>query len=121
METRLLTPAAQSSLDSFAGSGEIPDSVKLSFVSGECICDNSSVFSHHRCVSLSDNENTGFKARELKSGHVDAIGTYLKITFHENHVNHYNKYNQVSCFYFLQLLLWNFEMCLSELAEQVLI
>ncbi|XP_029362687.1 centrosomal protein of 104 kDa isoform X2 [Echeneis naucrates] len=47
-------------------------------------------------VSLSDNEKTGFKARELKSVHVDAIGTYLRMTFHKNHVNIYNHYNQVS-------------------------
>uniref|UniRef100_A0A3P8SSM1 Centrosomal protein of 104 kDa n=1 Tax=Amphiprion percula TaxID=161767 RepID=A0A3P8SSM1_AMPPE len=46
-------------------------------------------------VSLSDNEKTGFKARELKSVHVDAIGTYLRITFHRNHVNRYNHYDQV--------------------------
>uniref|UniRef100_A0A8D0CPH9 Centrosomal protein of 104 kDa n=1 Tax=Sander lucioperca TaxID=283035 RepID=A0A8D0CPH9_SANLU len=49
-------------------------------------------------VSLSDNEKTGFKARELKSVHVDAIGTYLRITFHRSHVNHYNHHNQV-CIY----------------------
>ncbi|XP_068589132.1 centrosomal protein of 104 kDa [Cebidichthys violaceus] len=47
-------------------------------------------------VSLSDNEKTGFKARELKSVHVDAIGMYLRITFHRNHVNHYNHHNQVA-------------------------
>ncbi|KAF1390763.1 hypothetical protein PFLUV_G00061420 [Perca fluviatilis] len=47
-------------------------------------------------VSLSDNEKTGFKARELKSVHVDAIGTYLRITFHRSHVNHYNHHNQVA-------------------------
>ncbi|XP_022056229.2 centrosomal protein of 104 kDa isoform X2 [Acanthochromis polyacanthus] len=47
-------------------------------------------------VSLSDNEKTGFKARELKSVHVDAIGTYLRITFHRNHVNRYNRYGQPS-------------------------
>lgn len=47
-------------------------------------------------VSLSDNEKTGFKARELKSVHVDAIGTHLRITFHRNHVNSYNHYNQVA-------------------------
>ncbi|XP_042348111.1 centrosomal protein of 104 kDa [Plectropomus leopardus] len=47
-------------------------------------------------VSLSDNEKTGFKARELKSVHVDAIGTYLRITFHRNHANHYNHHNQVA-------------------------
>ncbi|XP_056585598.1 centrosomal protein of 104 kDa [Triplophysa dalaica] len=47
-------------------------------------------------VSLSDNEKTGFRARELKSVHVDAVGTYLKLTFHKNHVNQYNVYNQVA-------------------------
>ncbi|KAM9344179.1 centrosomal protein of 104 kDa isoform 2-T2 [Pholidichthys leucotaenia] len=47
-------------------------------------------------VSLSDNENTSFKARELKSVHVDAIGTYLRVTLHRNHCNRYNHYNQVS-------------------------
>ncbi|XP_070824832.1 centrosomal protein of 104 kDa [Chaetodon trifascialis] len=47
-------------------------------------------------VSLSDNEKTCFKARELKSVHVDAIGTYLRITFHRNHVNRYNHYSQVA-------------------------
>ncbi|XP_034162529.1 centrosomal protein of 104 kDa isoform X2 [Pangasianodon hypophthalmus] len=47
-------------------------------------------------VSLSTNEKTGFRARELKSVHVDAVGTYLKLTFHKNHVNQYNIYNQPS-------------------------
>ncbi|XP_015192654.2 centrosomal protein of 104 kDa isoform X1 [Lepisosteus oculatus] len=47
-------------------------------------------------VSLSDNEKTGFKARELKSVHVDAVGTYLKLIFHKNHINRYNLYNQVA-------------------------
>ncbi|KAG7472798.1 hypothetical protein MATL_G00112710 [Megalops atlanticus] len=47
-------------------------------------------------VSLSDNEKTGFKARELKSVHVDAVGTYLRLTFHRNHVNRFNLYNQVA-------------------------
>ncbi|XP_023193546.1 centrosomal protein of 104 kDa isoform X1 [Xiphophorus maculatus] len=47
-------------------------------------------------VSLSDNEKTGFKARELKSVHVDAVGTYLRITLHRNHANRYNRYNQVA-------------------------
>uniref|UniRef100_A0A8C1VM99 Centrosomal protein 104 n=1 Tax=Cyprinus carpio TaxID=7962 RepID=A0A8C1VM99_CYPCA len=46
-------------------------------------------------ISLSDNEKTGFRARELKSVHVDAVGSYLKFTFHRNHVNQYNSYNQV--------------------------
>ncbi|CAN9515724.1 unnamed protein product [Ophioblennius macclurei] len=47
-------------------------------------------------VALSDNQKTGFKARELKTVHVDAIGTYLKVTFHRNHANPCNHYNQVA-------------------------
>lgn len=48
-------------------------------------------------MSLSDNEKTGFKARELKSVHVDAVGNFLKLNIHKNHVNKHNMYNQVSC------------------------
>ncbi|XP_044308269.1 centrosomal protein of 104 kDa isoform X2 [Varanus komodoensis] len=47
-------------------------------------------------VSLSDNEKTGYKARELKSVYVDAVGQYLKLTFHKNYVNRYNLYSQVA-------------------------
>ncbi|XP_064642037.1 centrosomal protein of 104 kDa-like isoform X2 [Lineus longissimus] len=46
-------------------------------------------------VSVSDNEKTGYKARELKSVHVDAMGVYLKLVIHKNHVNKHNLYNQV--------------------------
>ncbi|CAB1329789.1 unnamed protein product [Coregonus sp. 'balchen'] len=45
---------------------------------------------------LPEADSPGFKARELKSVHVDAIGTYIRITFHRNHVNRYNLYNQPS-------------------------
>ncbi|MEE6483728.1 hypothetical protein FKM82_013638 [Ascaphus truei] len=47
-------------------------------------------------VSLSDNEKTGYKARELKSVYVDAAGHYLKLIFHKNYPNRYNLYNQVA-------------------------
>ncbi|XP_039074051.1 centrosomal protein of 104 kDa isoform X3 [Hyaena hyaena] len=47
-------------------------------------------------VSLCDNEKTGCRARELKSVYVDAVGQFLKLTFHENHINKYNIYNQVA-------------------------
>uniref|UniRef100_K7F8X3 Centrosomal protein of 104 kDa n=1 Tax=Pelodiscus sinensis TaxID=13735 RepID=K7F8X3_PELSI len=47
-------------------------------------------------VSLSDNEKTGYKARELKSVYVDAVGQYLKLTFHKNFINRYNLYSQVA-------------------------
>ncbi|KAM9107515.1 centrosomal protein of 104 kDa isoform 3-T4 [Megaptera novaeangliae] len=47
-------------------------------------------------VSLCDNEKTGCKARELKSVYVDAVGQFLKLIFHQNHINKYNVYNQVA-------------------------
>uniref|UniRef100_A0A8D2AFH3 Centrosomal protein of 104 kDa n=1 Tax=Sciurus vulgaris TaxID=55149 RepID=A0A8D2AFH3_SCIVU len=47
-------------------------------------------------VSLCDNQKTGCKARELKSVYVDAVGQFLKLIFHQNHVNKYNIYNQVA-------------------------
>ena len=46
-------------------------------------------------MSLSDNEKTAFKARELKSVQVDAVGVFLKLNIHKNHINKYNLYNQV--------------------------
>lgn len=49
-------------------------------------------------MALSDNEQTDYKARELKSVHVDAVGTYLKLVIHKNHVNKHNLYNQVSVY-----------------------
>ena len=47
-------------------------------------------------VELSFNERTDFKARELKSVHVDAEGTFLKLVIHKNFVNRLNVYNQVT-------------------------
>ncbi|KAI9353673.1 hypothetical protein BDR26DRAFT_10129 [Obelidium mucronatum] len=46
-------------------------------------------------VSLGDNSNSGYKARELKSIPVDEEGEYLKIIFHQNYINSLNLYNQV--------------------------
>lgn len=46
-------------------------------------------------VELSPNERTDFRARELKSVHVDAEGTFLKFVLHKNFVNRQNLYNQV--------------------------
>ena len=47
-------------------------------------------------MALSDNERSGFKARELKSVQVDALGQFVKFVIHKNHVNKHNLYNQVS-------------------------
>ncbi|XP_063965860.1 centrosomal protein of 104 kDa-like isoform X1 [Lytechinus pictus] len=46
-------------------------------------------------ITLSDNAKTSFKARELKSVHVDAVGKYLRLVVYKNHVNKHNLYNQV--------------------------
>jgi centrosomal protein CEP104 len=46
-------------------------------------------------VELSSNERTEFRARELKSVHVDAEGTFLKLVLHKNFVNKLNQFNQV--------------------------
>lgn len=57
------------------------------FMFSELIC--------FRYVALSDNEKTAYKARELKSVHVDAMGVFIKFVIHKNHVNRHNLYNQV--------------------------
>ncbi|KAJ3150983.1 hypothetical protein HDU86_006239 [Geranomyces michiganensis] len=46
-------------------------------------------------VSLNDGAQVEYKARELKSIHIDAEGEYLKIVLHKCHVNNLNLYNQV--------------------------
>lgn len=46
-------------------------------------------------IELSTNERTDFKARELKSIHVDADGWFLKLVIHKNHSNSFNTHNQV--------------------------
>ena len=47
-------------------------------------------------MALSDNSNSNYKARELKSVHVDAVGVFVKFVIHKNHINKHNLYNQVS-------------------------
>ncbi|KAJ8371149.1 hypothetical protein SKAU_G00111770 [Synaphobranchus kaupii] len=71
-------------------------SAKIEFHVGDRPLEVSERFRRLGYVSLSDNEKTGYKARELKSVHVDAVGTYLRLTFHRNHVNRCNIYNQVA-------------------------
>lgn len=67
--------------------GDVPDGMPL-------VLDNAR-YTRLGYVSLSDNEKTGFKARELKSVQVDAVGVFLKLNIHKNHINKYNLYNQV--------------------------
>ena len=47
-------------------------------------------------IGLSDNVSTGFRARELKTVHLDFHGDLLKFQFNQNFVNPLNLYNQVS-------------------------
>jgi centrosomal protein CEP104 len=46
-------------------------------------------------VSLGDNSNNSYKARELKTVHIDARCQYVQFSFHRCHVNPLNLYNQV--------------------------
>jgi hypothetical protein len=48
-----------------------------------------------RFLSLDSNEKTHFKARELKSVHVKAVGTFLRILIHKCHINDLNVFAQV--------------------------
>ncbi|XP_072305435.1 centrosomal protein of 104 kDa [Eucyclogobius newberryi] len=68
---------------------------KVEFHIGDSL-PNSSPLRRLGYVSLCDNQQTVFKARELKSVHVDAIGTHLRITLHQNHENLHNRFNQVA-------------------------
>ena len=49
-----------------------------------------------RYIELSSNERSDFKARELKSIHVDADGLFLRLIIHKNYPNHVNPHNQVT-------------------------
>jgi hypothetical protein len=57
---------------------------------------------------LSSNERTDFKARELKSIHVDAEGMFLKLIIHKNSVNRLNLYNQVRLNFEKEMIKINF-------------
>lgn len=48
-------------------------------------------------VTLSDNQSTGFKSRELKSANLPTtIASFVMLKFGNNHINSYNINNQVS-------------------------
>ncbi|KAJ3023154.1 hypothetical protein HKX48_004095 [Thoreauomyces humboldtii] len=57
--------------------------------------ESSVTFEHLGFVSLNDGVEVAFKARELKSIHIDAEGDYLKIVVHKCWVNNLNLYNQI--------------------------
>ena len=72
---------------------------KIEFFIGDCPDENISFetakYTRLGYIELSSNERTDFRARELKSVHVDAEGTFLKLVVHKNYVNKANLYNQV--------------------------
>ena len=55
----------------------------------------SASFSRLGYISFDANEKTTFKARELKSVHLDCEGVYVKLVCQKNHVNKLNIFNQV--------------------------
>ncbi|CAF1175141.1 unnamed protein product [Rotaria sordida] len=74
---------------------------KIEFFIGDCTTDDSITLENARYtrlgyIELSTNERTDFKARELKSIHIDSEGIFLKLVIHKNYVNRLNIYNQVS-------------------------
>ena len=46
-------------------------------------------------VSLSTNEESSYKAREVKAVAVDCEGLFVKLVIHRNHLNKSNRFNQV--------------------------
>uniref|UniRef100_T1JKS3 TOG domain-containing protein n=1 Tax=Strigamia maritima TaxID=126957 RepID=T1JKS3_STRMM len=74
---------------------------KIDLLVGDMVDDTAIVASQNAVyqllgsVTLSDNEGTNYKARELKSVHVDAIGILVKFILHKNYVNRHNLCNQV--------------------------
>lgn len=75
---------------------------KIEFYIGDCsegeLNYQSAKYTRLGYVELSSNERTDLKARELKSVHVDAEGSFLKFVVHKNFVNKLNLYNQVNQF-----------------------
>lgn len=67
--------------------GDVPDGYPVSLQNAR--------YTRLGFVALSNNEKTSFRARELKSVHVDAVGHFVKFVIHKNHLNPSNLYNQV--------------------------
>ncbi|KAI9007147.1 hypothetical protein BC832DRAFT_432104 [Gaertneriomyces semiglobifer] len=56
---------------------------------------NSVIFSRIGYIELNDGVEIGYKARELRSVHMNAEGEFLKIVLYKCHMNGLNTYNQV--------------------------
>lgn len=59
--------------------------------------DNAIPFEYIGYITLSNNENTKFKCRELKTITIPSVEPtkYIKLTLYQNHPNNLNAYNQV--------------------------
>ena len=73
---------------------------KVELYVGECrrggsVGYQSASFDRLGYISFESNEKTQFKARELKSVHLDCTGTFVKLVCQKNHVNKHNIFNQV--------------------------
>lgn len=65
-------------------------------------------------ITLSTNESTDFKSRELKSANVPKKQvTFIKMNLYGNHFNSHNTYNQVKRYYISTIIL--IEFILGEL------
>ncbi|CAL8106994.1 unnamed protein product [Calicophoron daubneyi] len=73
---------------------------KIEFYIGEAPEDDVNHFENAKYtklgyVVLSDNLNTDFRVRELKSVHVDASGSFVRLLLHKSYANRLNNYDQV--------------------------
>lgn len=99
---------------------EFPVEIGFQLTEGECFINQIQILSHQSCIaskielyvgkgssyaqaefkklgylSLSTNENSGFKARELKSIYIETSTQFLKFLLLKNHNNGLNLYSQV--------------------------
>ncbi|KAJ3329688.1 hypothetical protein HDU76_007381, partial [Blyttiomyces sp. JEL0837] len=69
--------------------------VSIPIAQSDGVAEHTVEFSRLGYVSLSDNAASDYKARELKSVHIDVEGDFVKIVLHQNFINAMNLYNQV--------------------------
>ncbi|CAG9766448.1 unnamed protein product [Ceutorhynchus assimilis] len=89
---------------------------KVEFYSSKEEADDNIEWEYIGYVTLTSNESTEFKSRELKSANLPKIGAYfLKLNLCENHKNPLNTYNQVSI---IALNVIGFELDITENTEE---
>jgi hypothetical protein len=82
------------------GTGELSTSTSASNMSSSSYCNKIDLDKAHFIllghVTMSRNDSTGFKARELKSISVECRGSLVKLLIQNNYTNKYNRNQQVS-------------------------